>query len=57
MMDTMWVQAVIVETPQWHGSIIFWPGKGGSMQGWCLGACQEGAHMHMTGKTKQKANK
>ena len=56
MMDTMWVQVVIVETPRWHGSVIFWPGKGGSVRGWCLGACREGAHTHMTGKTKQKAN-
>jgi len=53
VMHAMWVQVVIVvKTLRWHGNLIFWPGKGGGAQGWCLGACREGAQMHRTGKKK-----
>jgi len=44
VMHAMWVQAV-VKTLQWHGCL---------MQGWCLGACREGAQMHRTGKNEMK---
>ena len=57
VMDATWVQAVIVETSCWHRNLSFWPGKGGGAQGWCLGACQEGAQMHGTGKKKRKRKK
>jgi len=39
VMQAIWVQAVIVKTSRWHGNLIFWPGKGGGVQGWYLGAC------------------
>jgi len=58
VMHATWVQAVVVETLYWHGNLIFWPGKGGGTRGWYLGACQEGAQMHRTGKKKKtKAKK
>jgi len=38
VMHAMWVQAVVIKTSQWCSSLIFWPGKRGGAQGWCLGA-------------------
>jgi len=55
VMHAMCVQAVVVKTPQWHHNFIFWPGKGGGVQGWCLGVCQEGVQTHRTGKKKTKS--
>ena len=39
VMHVMCVQVVVVKTSQWHYNLIFWPGKGGGVQGWCLGVC------------------
>ena len=53
VMHTMWVQVVVVvKTLRWHGNLIFWPGKDGGTQGWCLDACQEGVQTHRMGKKK-----
>ena len=50
----MWVQAVVVKTSRWRGNLIFRPGRGGGVRGWCLGACREVLKRTGPGKKKEK---